>query len=93
MNSHISGAHDDLQRVTKMAYSQIRSFGMNSRVGFLSFPSEEEQRGQRPYSQKLARTMDEVRRLLPTRYQGAAARPYLNGGNTVLFLIFDLVHL
>ena len=57
------GAQDDLQRVTKMAYSQIRSFGMNSRVGTLSFPSEEEQPGKRPYSQKLAKTMDEVRQL------------------------------
>ncbi|RUS74668.1 hypothetical protein EGW08_017574, partial [Elysia chlorotica] len=63
--NHVStGAHDDLQRVTKMAYSQIRSFGMNARVGTLSFPSEEEQPGQRPYSQKLARTMDEEARTL-----------------------------
>ncbi|CAL1533622.1 unnamed protein product [Lymnaea stagnalis] len=63
--NHVStGAHDDLQRVTRMAYDQIRSFGMNARVGQLSFPSDEETPGQKPYSQRLAATIDEEARLL-----------------------------
>ncbi|XP_059149697.1 paraplegin-like isoform X2 [Physella acuta] len=66
--NHVStGAHDDLQRVTKMAYDQIRSFGMNSVIGHLSFPSDQENSGQKPYSQKLAHTIDEEARLLIAR--------------------------
>lgn len=65
--NHVStGAHDDLQRVTKMAYAQIQSYGMNARVGHLSFPSQEEQQGSKPYSQRLAQTIDEEARLLVT---------------------------
>ncbi|XP_035827655.1 paraplegin isoform X2 [Aplysia californica] len=63
--NHVStGAQDDLQRVTKMAYDQIRSFGMNPRVGYLSFPRDEENSGSKPYSQKLASTIDEEARML-----------------------------
>lgn len=58
------GAHDDLQRVTKMAYDQIKSFGMSPKIGHLSFPSNEESPGLKPYSQRLAATIDEVTSLL-----------------------------
>ncbi|CAG5130910.1 unnamed protein product, partial [Candidula unifasciata] len=63
--NHVStGAQDDLQRVTKMAYDQIRSFGMNSRIGHLSFPQDDEQQGVKPYSQRLASLIDEEARML-----------------------------
>lgn len=64
--NHVStGAQDDLQRVTKMAYAQISSYGMNERVGHLSFPSDaESQMGTKPFSQKLAATIDEEARLM-----------------------------
>ena len=29
-----TGAHDDLQRVTKLAYAQVTSYGMDSKVRF-----------------------------------------------------------
>jgi len=32
-----TGAQDDLKKITKMAYSQVASFGMNQKVGQLSF--------------------------------------------------------
>uniref|UniRef100_A0A0B7A7D2 AAA+ ATPase domain-containing protein n=1 Tax=Arion vulgaris TaxID=1028688 RepID=A0A0B7A7D2_9EUPU len=66
--NHVStGAHDDLKRVTKMAYDQICSFGMNARIGHLSFPKDEESSGTKPYSQKLAAAIDEEARMLVTR--------------------------
>ena len=37
LRSLSSGAADDLQRVTNMAYRQILSFGMNARIGPLAF--------------------------------------------------------
>lgn len=55
-----TGAHDDLQRVTRMAYSQVVEYGMNEAVGTLSFPLPQE--GQmvtdKPYSNATARLID-----------------------------------
>lgn len=48
-----------------MAYAQIKQYGMNELIGPLSFPSDEEIGenflGKKPYSKRLARTIDEVR--------------------------------
>lgn len=38
-----TGAQNDLERVTKMAYSQVAIYGMNPKIGLLSFPPEENQ--------------------------------------------------
>ena len=59
-----SGARDDLEKVTKMAYAQIKRFGMDEKVGLLSFPDEGTEYGQKPYSKKLAATMDVQARLM-----------------------------
>jgi len=46
-----------------MAYAQISTYGMNERVGHVSFPTENEGPvGTKPYSQRLAATMDEEAR-------------------------------
>nr|XP_042906128.1 paraplegin-like [Parasteatoda tepidariorum] len=71
-NQISTGAKDDLQKVTKMAYSQIRQYGMDEIIGPLSFPSEEETGesnfvGKKPYSKRLARTIDEQARSLVAR--------------------------
>ncbi|KAK7082764.1 Paraplegin [Halocaridina rubra] len=59
-NRVTTGAQNDLEKVTKMAYAQVRSFGFSSAVGQVSFPEEEtREMGKRPYSQKLAATIDE----------------------------------
>ena len=47
-----------------MAYGMVRSFGMNKNVGNLSFPAEGESSGKRPYSKKLANTIDLESRIL-----------------------------
>merc|ERR1712112_674377 len=45
-NRVTTGAQNDLEKVTKMAYSQIRDFGFNDTVGPVSF---EQQQGIKPY--------------------------------------------
>ncbi|XP_076056662.1 SPG7 matrix AAA peptidase subunit, paraplegin [Oratosquilla oratoria] len=58
-NRITTGAQNDLEKVTKMAYAQVRSFGFSDAVGHVSFPEEESREiGRRPYSQKLAATID-----------------------------------
>ncbi|GBN62054.1 Paraplegin [Araneus ventricosus] len=70
--NHVStGAQDDLKKVTKMAYAQIKQYGMDEVVGPLSFPTDEETNsnfiGRKPYSKRLARTIDEQARFLIAR--------------------------
>ena len=63
-----TGAQNDLERVTKMAYSQVAVYGMNPKIGLLSFP-QEEGRLDKPYSDDTARIIDEeVRTLVATAY-------------------------
>jgi len=67
-----TGAQDDLEKVTKLAYSQITQFGMNDRVGLLSFPTPREDQitVDKPYSQATAKMIDEeVRKLVNLAYQ------------------------
>ena len=55
-----TGAQDDLQKVTKSAYAQITQFGMNERVGNVSF--EQDKSGMvldKPYSEATAQLIDE----------------------------------
>ncbi|XP_072013734.1 mitochondrial inner membrane m-AAA protease component paraplegin-like isoform X2 [Amphiura filiformis] len=71
-NRVTTGAQDDLNRVTKMAYAQIQTYGMGSdRVGLVSFPNTGgRESGKRPYSQSLQQIIDqEVRELVTTAYR------------------------
>lgn len=65
-----TGARDDLEKITKLAYSQITTYGMNPRVGLLSFPqNDDEYGGSQPYSQATARMIDsEVRKMVSSAY-------------------------
>jgi AFG3 family protein len=65
-DSVTTGAQDDLQKVTKMAYSQITVYGMNPKVGKVSFgnPSENEQKFQKPYSEETAKIIDDEARIM-----------------------------
>ena len=59
---HITtGAQDDLQKVTKSAYSQITQFGMNDKVGHVSFeqPKPGEMVFDKPFSEATAQLVDE----------------------------------
>ncbi|CAL8096428.1 unnamed protein product [Orchesella dallaii] len=70
-NRVTTGAQNDLEKVTKMAYAQIRQYGMNANVGLLSFDDVETGFGsKKPFSKKLAAIMDEeARRLVVAAYQ------------------------
>ena len=51
-NRITTGAQNDLQKVTKIAYAQVRSYGMSPELGLLSFPEEggsSMESGRRPY--------------------------------------------
>jgi len=62
-NRVTTGAQNDLQKVTRIAYSQVRSYGMSDVLGPISFPEEDSREmGCRPYSKGLANAIDEEAR-------------------------------
>ncbi|XP_052229284.1 paraplegin-like isoform X3 [Dreissena polymorpha] len=74
-NSVTSGAKDDLDKVTKLAYAQIKTYGMSEKFGLLSFPVENESGlkfGPKPFSRRTDQLLDqEVRVLVGKAYRQA----------------------
>ncbi|XP_004471976.1 mitochondrial inner membrane m-AAA protease component paraplegin isoform X2 [Dasypus novemcinctus] len=69
-NKVTSGAQDDLRKVTRVAYSMVRQFGMAPSVGPVSFPEAQASSagvGRRPFSQGLQQLMDQEAKLLVAR--------------------------
>ena len=66
-----TGAQNDLERITKMAYAMVTIYGMNEKVGNLSFNDPNNEYGfTKPYSDKTAELIDqEVRNLVDMCYQ------------------------
>jgi len=68
-----TGASDDLNKVTQMAYAMTAVYGMNETVGRVSFPKDENSFN-KPYSESTAQLIDEeVRRLVDHAYQRTKA--------------------
>jgi cell division protease FtsH len=66
-----TGAQNDLDQVTKMAYSMVVVYGMNDEIGNVSFYGMQEQ-FQRPYSEETASKIDQEERvLIEEQYQRA----------------------
>jgi cell division protease FtsH len=71
-NEISTGAQNDLDKVTKMAYDMITVYGMNNNVGQVSFYGMSRDSYQRPYSDDTATLIDDqVRELLESQYQRA----------------------
>lgn len=71
-NKISTGAQNDLDKVTKMAYDMTTIYGMNQKVGQVSFHGMSKDTYQRPYSDNTATLIDdEVRGLLESQYQRA----------------------
>jgi len=66
-----TGALSDLERITKMAYSMVTMYGMNNKIGNISFydSKQSEYSFNKPYSEATAETIDqEVRTIIQEAY-------------------------
>ena len=65
-----TGASDDLKRVTSIVYQMVQVFGMNDKVGQVSFPRDGEGYQEKPYGNALSELMDtEVKLVIDEAYQ------------------------
>lgn len=66
-----TGAQNDLQRITNMAYGMVTVYGMNDKIGNLSFyDPANENAFTKPYSEATAREIDEeVRKIVQIAYE------------------------
>ena len=66
-----TGAQNDLQQITRIAYSMVTIYGMNEKVGNVSFydPASENS-FTKPYSEETSKLIDEeVRKLIDSAYE------------------------
>ena len=71
-NKISTGALSDLERITKLAYSMVTMYGMNERIGNVSFydSKQSEYSFNKPYSEETARQIDEeVRKIIEGAYE------------------------
>jgi len=66
-----TGAQNDLERITKLAYSMVTIYGMNEKLGNISYYDSKgnEYQFNKPYSEQTAREIDEeVRKIIAQAY-------------------------
>ena len=65
-----TGAQNDLQQITRIAYSMVTVYGMNDKVGRVSFyDPQQENSFTKPYSEETSKIIDqEVRKLIDDGY-------------------------
>ena len=67
-----TGAQNDLDQVTKMAYGMVAVYGMNDKVGNVSFYGMQQDNFNKPYSDETATLIDdEVRNIIAEQYERA----------------------
>ncbi len=67
-----TGALSDLERITKMAYSMVSVYGLNDKIGNVSFydSKQNDYNFQKPYSESTAQIIDEeVKKIIDDAYQ------------------------
>jgi len=66
-----TGAQNDLQQITRIAYAMVSVYGMNAKVGNISFyDPQQENTFTKPYSEETSRMIDEeVRKLIDAAYE------------------------
>jgi len=66
-----TGAQNDLQRITQLSYAMVTVYGMNEKVGNVSFyDPQQDTTFTKPYSDDTAKVIDEeVRKLIDSAYQ------------------------
>lgn len=71
-NKISTGALNDLEKVTKQAFNMVAYFGLNEKIGNISYydsTGQQEYQFQKPYSEKTAQTIDsEVSKLIEKAY-------------------------
>jgi cell division protease FtsH len=82
-----TGAQNDLDQITKTAYSMVAIYGMNDKVGNVSFYDMQNQNNfTKPYSDETARIIDsEVRGMIDVEYE--RAKQLLTDRNEELHLL------
>lgn len=71
-----TGALSDLERITKMAYGIVTIYGMNDKIGNVSFhdSKQSEYNFQKPYSEATAQIIDEeVKKIIDSAYERTKA--------------------
>jgi len=70
-NKISTGAQNDLERITKLSYAMVTIYGMNDKVGNVSFnDTQGEYQFNKPYSEKTSEIIDiEVRNQIDRAYQ------------------------
>ncbi len=67
-----TGAQNDLDQITKMAYGMVGIYGMNEKVGNVSFYGMQQDQFTKPYSDETAELIDnEVRKMIDIQYERA----------------------
>ncbi len=92
-NEVSSGAVDDLEKVTKEAYTMVAYFGFNKKIGNVSFydsTGRNDNALQKPYSEETGKLIDEeVRKLVEACYQ--QAKTILTGHRDELIEVAELL--
>jgi AFG3 family protein len=70
-----TGAQNDLQQITRIAYAMVTVYGMNDKVGNISFyDPQQDQTFTKPYSEETSKIIDqEVRKLIDVAYERTKA--------------------
>ena len=88
-----TGALSDLERVTKLAYSIVSVYGMNDKIGNVSFydQKQSEYNFNKPYSEATAQTIDEEVRIIISKAYEHTRQLLLSKKNELVIIAKELL--